>query len=208
MTVVFDLDNTLVCAMPGYFRELEPKATLAPEQWCSKRPIPSDAPRYRVYPRPGAAELVRKLAAEPDARLVLWTVASVTYARAILDVMGILECFETIWGTESCDERELDGRTVRLKDVRRLERLGLTTSEVVFFDDRPTRVVAHDARLVPIGPFTGEPGDAAMGHVRALLAALARGAPADELAKVTACVAQRTPDTWYRALGWRWVYDP
>lgn len=187
MELWLDLDNTLVCAMPGYFREHPPAALLRPE---GKDPTPQ-SPAYYLYPRPGLRALLEPLAAQPGVRVHLWTAGRRRYGERILAALGVRALFGAVRGYEDCT---IIGKVAH-KDLSQL------SGEVVFVDDKPERIQPHGARLLAIAPFTGQPEDTRLSLLREGL--LSPSPPPGWETALAAPVNKH----WVRDRGWRWVYD-
>ena len=190
-----DLDNTLICAMPGYFPEHLPDAVLRPEA----RQAPPEAPTYALYVRPGLQPLLSWLALDTRVRLGLWTAASSAYAEAILRMIGVRSCFSAVLGGEACHQG--------VKDLAVLAARGVPLAQTVVVDDHPERIEAHAAAVLPIAPFRADPTDRALAALSAAVEALLEGDD-DTLAAAQVAMLRSTGDRWHEARGWRWVYDP
>lgn len=187
MQLWLDLDNTLVCAMPGFFVEHPPVGVLAREGG----PPSPERPIYYLYPRPGLVELLAQVSALPGATVHLWTAGRRRYAERILDALGVRPLLGQVLGYEDCTL--VEGKPH--KDLGRLD-----AAEALFVDDRPRTVLARGVDVLSIGSFTGEPDDDRLVWLRR---GLCGEAPSGWRARVSAPVERN----WPRARSWAWVYD-
>lgn len=191
-----DLDNTLICAMPGYYSGHAPDVELRPSEW---RPDFEEV--FQIYKRPGLDDFLATFAAHPHVDLHVWTAGSRAYAHAILGAVGALEHLTHVLGREDCTMREDD----ICKDLRALTAYGSPLDSIIFVDDHPERLRSHHGSwVIPIGSYTGDPTDARLSY---LTDALLRRVDDGDIPELHP-ISQAIDPHWYDARGWTWRYAP
>ena len=142
--LVLDLDETLVFA--------------------NDRPLPDREADfqvfgYHVYRRPG---LQAFLASAFDAFTVgVWTASSADYAHAVLARTTDVSRLRFVFARERCtmwSDPETRDR-FRIKDIRKLRKLGFTKAQILFVDDSPEKLRRSYGNYVRAMPFEGDPTD-------------------------------------------------
>ncbi len=125
---------------------------------------------YMVLERPGARAFLRW--AHRYFQLAIWTTASRGYAHAILrQLCGEDLPFVFIWCRERCTSRGLGFHEEPgwRKDLKKVRRLGWSLAHVLILEDRPENCDRHYGNVIPISPFTGDPGDRELARLRNFL---------------------------------------
>lgn len=175
LTVVLDLDETLVCA---YRESSLPLALRSPAARAANGafqvPYTSGASGLGdvvVFRRPGLAEFLHRASAL--AELVVFTAGLPSYAAPLLDV---LDPEGTLFAARLYREATVRSPCGR-QHVKDLARLGRSLDRTLLVDNNPYSFLAQPENGVPVGSFKGDPADGQLlGALLPLLEAL-REAP-------------------------------
>lgn len=160
LTVVLDLDETLVCTyrldqMSAWKQQAAPSCGACWVHYGSQQDTSST---LVVYERPGCREFLQQLSTFAD--LVLFTAAAAAYAQplaSLLDPHG-----DTFIARLYRDSTIAWGGKYRIKD---LSALGRDLSQVVLVDNSPYSFLLQPSNGIPCIPYHGEAKDMHLLHV-------------------------------------------
>ena len=142
--LILDLDETLV-----YGSEV-----------VLHRPADFRVGQFHVYRRPGLAEFLRSTSAHYD--LAVWSSASDGYVAAVARTIATEGIhWQFVWSRLRCVERkQLELQTTqRIKDLRKVKRLGYDLRRTLICDDTHHKVARHYGNAVYVEPYEGAEDD-------------------------------------------------
>lgn len=115
---------------------------------------------YLVYKRPHVDEFLRNASDWFD--LAVWTSSGSGYAAATINrLIGDGDKLKFLWSAERCTLR-LDPETreeVRVKDFKKLKRIGYSLDRVLIIDDSPEKHSRNYGNLIRVRPYVGDDSD-------------------------------------------------
>lgn len=182
--IIFDLDNTLVCAMSMWFDGADPHFAIKQNDWSEFAHLDHSPKRredYYIYERPELQQSLNALVEDHRCRLHLWTASSCAYAYTILKHAKILEVFDSIISAEFCTKLWFDehgmshqqpdvGRKLRYaKDLSRLAERGFDLNKTMMIDNSRMTIVGDMNNLLVIPTYSGDPDDTCLPDLARLL---------------------------------------
>jgi len=226
--VIFDLDNTLVCAMSMWFDGADPHFAIRQNDWMEFShldPIPKRREDYYVYERPGLRDSLQALVADERCQLHVWTAGSCAYAYTILKRAGVLDAFDSIIGSEFCTKLWFDehgmahtqpdiGRKLRFaKDLSRLAERGFNLNKTIMIDNSRMTVVGDMNNLLVIPTYSGDPEDTCLPDLARLFTEVDGVLSGEDVYDCEWSELRMQldwdvidPDAWYRSRGLKLVW--
>ncbi|CEM20120.1 unnamed protein product [Vitrella brassicaformis CCMP3155] len=146
LTLVLDLDHTLICGFANETLPIGPKETGFYTQYEGEMFSPDK--RNTVYLRPSVVSFLRWLNNSVPLHVVLWTNSPYSWSRPILDRLEE-HCGGRVFKARY-DHRTVDLTTTHSKD---LANLFPDLRRVLLLDDKPSNGRCSPSNVLPIRPF-------------------------------------------------------